>query len=62
MLNLIHENTTNVAVQQNNNTVEVSAETAKAVGDLLAENASKDMTAKMLGEECTEQEAEFTQV
>jgi len=50
-----------VAVQQNN-TVHVSEAMAKKIGDLLAEESSKTMVAKMLGEGSTEQEAEFTQV
>ena len=61
LLGMINEDPS-VTIQQNNNTVEVSAETAKAVGDLLAMDGSKKMVAKMLGEGSTEQEAEFTQV
>ena len=60
LLGMLNEDPT-VAIQQNN-TVHVSEAMAKKIGDLLAEESSKDMAAKMISEGSTEQEAEFTQV
>lgn len=60
LLGMLNESPT-VAIQQNN-TVHVSEAMAKKIGDLLAEESSKTMVAKMLGEGSTEQEAEFTQI